>query len=354
MNKYIGGEFGRFPLKNTPQIDNPNEKTIFCMSGRTALYAIMQDIISKRNIKSVYAPSYCSRSMIEPILDSNINPVFYEVQLGVHGLEIDYNAAHNCDCILLLDYFGFCNEQLIQIADIERKKGTIVIFDQTQAFLCNQPYSLHADYTFVSFRKWFASSAACAFSMTGFTNPVFVGVNSRYESLRNTGFNTIQNTGSCSNILDDSEVILRSDYKNYCPSSDEISYLETIDFETIRKKRIRNASVLMEAVRGIPQISLIYDTIKEKDCPLYIPIIIEEKINRDFIVSELLKNNIECYVHWGFSQFHNQSYKNHILFKKEISLFCDQRYAESDMYRIADSLKKAIISYEVQHETNRK
>lgn len=352
MKKYIGGEFGRSALKSSPtkfkQIDN----SLFFMSGRTAMYAIMQDIILKHSAKSVYIPSYCSRSMIKPIIDSGLDLVFYDIVISENGLTIEYNNSHNCECILLLDYFGFCNEQLLKIASHEKSKGTIVIIDKTQSFLCNRSYNQCANYTLVSFRKWFASSAALAYSSTGFDKKPCNGVNTEYESLRNAGFSTIYNKGFCLDILDNSEDILRSNYKNYSPSDAEIFYIDTLDFVKMRDSRIKNAAVLMDELRGIPQISLIFKKIGEMDCPLYVPIILKNGIDRDFVVSELLKENIESYVHWGFSPYHNESYKNHVLYNQEISLFCDHRYNESDMKRIANSLSKAISTYEAQHETN--
>ena len=346
MKKYIGGEFGRYPIRksNSPIVRYDN--TLFVMSGRTAMYAIMQDIALKHIISSVYLPSYCSRSMIKPIIDSGINVTFYDIIIGKDGLDISYDANHRCDCMLMMDYFGFCNPKIRDIAIYEHSKGTIIIIDATQALLCGQQYKEFADYLLVSFRKWFASNAALAYSKTGFIQSKKYTVNTKYEDLRNEGFLKVQEEGFCKDVLDDSEEILLSDYQNHKPSDEEIEYLTSLDYEGIRRKRIENAKRLIYELQSIDRIKLLYDKIKEPDCPLYVPIIIDPLLDRNYVVHELLKECIECYVHWGFSKYHNETYRNHVLYKNEISLFCDQRYDAEDMKRIAQSLRKVIAQYE--------
>ena len=128
MYKYIGGEFGRVRIEKT--ID---EKIVFCdnvkylMSGRTAMHTIMKDILAQNKISSVYMPSYCSRSMIEPIHDCGLKTKFYPVNIDKTGIIYDYDFNNECDCIILMDYFGYCSEDLPNIAIAERKNGKIIV-----------------------------------------------------------------------------------------------------------------------------------------------------------------------------------------------------------------------------------
>ena len=48
------------------------------LSGRTAIYFVIKDIQKSKKVNTVYFPSYCCQSMLQPFIDLGINIVFYE------------------------------------------------------------------------------------------------------------------------------------------------------------------------------------------------------------------------------------------------------------------------------------
>ena len=67
MKREIGSEFWNIPLTNKGNKIFP-EHTAFFMSGRGALYSVIEDVLKTRKINSVAMPSWCCDSMIIPFL----------------------------------------------------------------------------------------------------------------------------------------------------------------------------------------------------------------------------------------------------------------------------------------------
>lgn len=343
VDRYIGGEFGRkslFPQKNVQQEDVHIRYT---MSGRTAMHLIMQDILAQRKIHSILLPSYCSRSMIEPIVSCGITVKFYKVFLSDNGISFDYPYDNSCEGILLMDYFGYCSDEITQIANIERQNGKCVIIDKTQSFLCNRNYEEIADYTLVSFRKWFPVNAAQAYAHEGFVIPKLTKINEEYEILRSQVFRIKYLDGHCKGLIERCDELLRNDYKWYGCSDVELAYFGSVNFQSIVNVRRDNAKYLTKKIIDleIPQISLIYNNVNENDCPLYVPVIVTSSLGRNHLNTALLKKKIECYIHWQLSPYHDQSYGNDTLYTSELSLFCDQRYTTEDMDFIVTSIMES-------------
>ena len=80
---------------------------------------------------------------------------------------------------------------------------------------------------------------------------------------------------------------------------------------------------------------------KEEDCPLFVPLLLDEK-NRFAIRDVLIKNDIYCPIHWpidGRYPYENTSYH-----RRELSLICDQRYGIREMGRQISVLTQALQS----------
>ena len=82
----------------------------------------------------------------------------------------------------------------------------------------------------------------------------------------------------------------------------------------------------------------VFKELKENDCPLFVPLLIDED-KRDALKNHLIKKQIYCPVHWPVTEFHKLNDKTEEIYKKEISIVCDQRYTVNDMKRIASEIK---------------
>jgi dTDP-4-amino-4,6-dideoxygalactose transaminase len=112
-----------------------------------------------------------------------------------------------------------------------------------------------------------------------------------------------------------------------------VSLLRHLDLEAIRSQRRKNAQVLVQSFQEEKGITPLFTTLKEQDCPLFVPIFASDarKIQR-----ELAQKNIYCPMHWPR---HCEEAESN-LYETEVSLICDQRYDEEDMRCIVQALQK--------------
>lgn len=331
MNE-IGSEFWeRYPRYSDQEFDNVRH----FLSGRIALEFIIKDIMCEREVKSAFLPSYCCDSMIEPFERNNILVRFYPVD--TQG--ISYDFANSCDLVLLLDYFGYGEEENEQIANLEAKAGKIVIYDSTHKLNGNASVEKWAQYSFCSYRKWFYSNDARVVKHNG------------SFSLKKDTSKDVWYTG-----LRDEAALLKHRYINgepidkcqflqkFAMAEDYLEELGTLCMgepvcapilEIIEKRR-GNAAYLMERLSCCKELTLWKSKLLGSSAPLFVPILLSPN-QRDGLRNHFIANNIFCPVHWPKTErqtLHSDFYD------KEISLICDQRYDICHMERIATEIEK--------------
>ena len=85
--KEIGSEFWTVEktFLHSHWWDNFGVDRRFFISGRTALYALIDDIVKKKFPQSVCMPDYCCKSMVLPFVRHNIDIDFYHVDVTRGG-----------------------------------------------------------------------------------------------------------------------------------------------------------------------------------------------------------------------------------------------------------------------------
>ena len=339
MIKEIGSEFW-----NVPSIEKENtvfpKKTQWFLSGRSALQAIVKEL-TKQGKKTVAMPSWCCYSMVKPFIDAGMVVQFYPVYVKQGHLvkDIDYNS----DILFLIDFFGYTDEA----PDVRAYNG-MVIRDVTHSIF-SKSYN-DADYYFGSLRKW------CGFWTGGFAwakdNQQFEVVDrddKGYILLRKKAMelkdfyinrlpdkngNLINDKGYLS-VYEDAEEILE-DIGIAAASERDIKYAKKLDVGFMKTQRRKNAKVLMQTFAD----QLIFPTLYEKDCPLFVPILVP-KGKRNELRRYLIQRDIYCPVHWPVSRYHNlQKGPVTELYENELSLVCDQRYTEQDIFRMVEAIHK--------------
>lgn len=322
----------------------------YVLSGRTAIDFIIRDIRAVRGFESVYIPSYCCESMIEPFLRNHIHISFYEVQFSEGGVRLSSDDINKCDAILLIDYFGYKNPDLISIAKNAASDGVIVIYDETHMLNGNSHIKEYAHYTFCSYRKWFYGNVAKVWTSGLFnvSKPVFRLMH--YEMLRNEGARLkwsymkgapVEKQEFLS-LFGEAEALLEHEYMDKAAEPRSISRIEGMDFSTIIAKRRENAKYLIKELRKInfPWLKTIVSELGASDCPLFVPVQIDVNLRNQ--VRELLTfRGIYCPIHWPLSLLHrNENLLDSWLapYYSELSLICDQRYNLSNMDKIVQIL----------------
>lgn len=345
--KEIGSEFWTEKQNNGKgiQVYLPQSfHLFFSLCGRTALDIIIEDMLLDKRIQSVYMPSYCCHTMIEPFLKHGIEVQFYNVYFDTTGIKADYQD-NPCELVFLIDYFGFLCEKTFSFAMSQKRKGKTIIYDLTHALFCSFDKEKYFDYVFGSFKKWLGVNAGFAAKKEEWRSFPPLYQNKRFVELRNTAFDLkaayINNPKAAEKSIflkrfQDAEELLETDYKYYGPDKKSIAILSSIEGDQLRKRRISNARILMEGLNKQEGLDIPFREIKENECPLFVPIKADN--SRNALRSYLRDRDMYMPIHWPVSALHQLNSVSQSIYETEMSCVCDQRYDETDMNRIVDAI----------------
>ncbi len=338
MVREIGGEFWDVPVvqKNN---DLFPESTQWFLSGRSALTAIIRDIKRKKRGHSVAMPSWCCDSVIIPFLREGLEVHFYPVYWNSNLIQ---EITMDSDVLFLMDYFGYSSP----VPDISGYSGSIVR-DATHSIF-SATYD-DADYYFGSLRKWCGVwTGGYAWSRDGHVFTMEEADDHGYTILRERAMRL---KNGCMNGFIDNEEFGISD-KGYlkiyreaeecletigiAPAADRDIWLaERLDVEMIKARRRDNARILRSAFSNL----LIFPEMNCTDCPMFVPILVPDG-KRDALHRYLIQHEIYCPIHWPVSEHHKLGGRESFLYQNELSLVCDQRYTDADMYRMIDTIER--------------
>lgn len=340
----IGSEFWKFDgnlINDNSKFWSLGKDTRFVLSGRTAIFYVLKNILVENNVKKAYLPSYSCDSMAQPFIDLGIEIEYYDVYFN-EELKYNIDLENDSDIFFAMNYFGYSETNMEKYIKKFKEKGKIVIEDITHSILSKKRYSEYSDFLIASLRKWFPiSSGAIAINVKEtFKLDLLENTNDRLVTLKTAAMENKKNyinkvkekslieTQKEKDVFlkeySESNKILESDYQNY--KIDEKSYkiLMGIDIEEIVKKRRKNAKLIYEKLSKNINIKFLINNFKEDDCLLFVPIILNHKI-RDDLRKFLIENTVYLPVHWP------QEEKINNIFDKELSLICDQRYSYSEI-----------------------
>ena len=319
--------------------------SLFTLSGRTALDIIIEDLIWENRIQSVFLPSYCCYTMIEPFVKHGIKVKFYDV-IARNGRIEQLLLDNDCDVVFLLEYFGYLDKEVVKFAEKEKYKGKTIIYDATQSIFCELNKEKIFDYVFCSLKKWTDVNAGFVVKMKEWTYRPQLVQNFTFVNLRNKAFDLkkrfIENDRDVDkniflSLFKEAEDMLDKDYRNYAIDKHSELKLNSLRIEKLREKRKKNAQLLIDGIRTIPQVKLLCDDVRDDECPLFVPISVPSK--RDELRRYLIERKIYLPVHWPISKLHQLNSDNRLLFNEELSCVCDQRYSDIEMKRIVDEIR---------------
>ena len=324
----IGSEFWDIPTSDQKNNLFP-ESTQWYLSGRSALQAIIKELGAAR---SVSLPSWCCDSIIKPFVDANLSVNFYPVI--VENGKLVQEVRIDSDVLFLMDYFGYSSP----LPDLSGYKG-IVIRDLTHSIF-STAYS-DADYNFGSLRKW-CSVWTGGYAWTRNGHPLEVGRTdeSGYVDLRERAMlykkeyiNGERYDKNYLKVFEDAEARLEN--VGIAPATDrDVQMAMRLDIEEIKDRRRANAEILRRAFSDW----LIFPNLSDSGTPMFVPVLVPDG-KRDALRRHLISNEIYCPVHWPVSEYHTLDKRTVYIYQNELSLVCDQRYTEDDMYRMVETIK---------------
>lgn len=317
------------------------------LSGRVALEYVVERI-NTDGVTSVYMPSYCCHTMIEPFLKYGIKVVFYDVVLSETGLKRQFNLDNGCDVVFLLDYFGHVDEETSAIAKEQKAKGKTLIYDATHSIYSNFDPTVY-DYVFGSYRKWM--DVNCGFVATKGAIDVntladwkqfdeYVDIRTRMFDLKSR-FMKGEDVGKQQflPLINEAEDMLEQGYHHALPDQRSLDVLEQTDLPSLKIARRNNAKILKQGITELAdeRIRCFSQTMGTHDTPLFVPVWVQTDI-RNELRRYLIEHSIYCPIHWPLSELHPDNTITKALYDSELSLICDQRYDVDDMYRITDCI----------------
>ena len=329
----IGSEFW---IENAPKTLLTEREGVYCLSGRTAIDLILQDILRKREVKSVAMPAWCCESMIAPFLAHGIDVRFY-----------DYGHTDNMDgtdIFYLTNYFGYENTLDIEMVWKIKEKGSIVLYDRTHSFLMDdEEYRELSDYSFASIRKWMGVIGGAV--VDGIEKPELKDC--PYISIKEKAMRDKYRylMGDISVKKDEFLAAfgefghqLTEDYNNY--AMDDLSYTlyKQEDIQKMKQQRRENAAYIHNNLKGV---QFMYE-FTDKSVPLFVPVLFESKEQRDYVRKKLVGQQIYCPVHWPQPKQIPTDYKVNDIVSRELSLICDQRYSLTEMERMVTHILQLI------------
>lgn len=352
MRKEIGSEFwtgcspcGRHGCEWPYKTEWSVRETL---SGRVALECIVEDMI-KKGKTSVYMPSYCCHTMIEPFLKHGVQVVFYDVVPTASGLKRHFNPNHDCDAVFLLDYFGFVDAETVAIAKEQHAKGKVVIYDATHSIYSDLNYD-NCGYVFGSYRKWM--DVNCGFVAVKGKADIDISAEwhqfEAYTDMRTRMFDLKARYMNDEDVdkqqflawINEAEEMLEQDYHHTLPDQRSLDVLRETDYSILVQSRRHNANILMKGIADLKdeRVRCLMGELGKHDTPLFVPIYILAE-HRNELRRYLIENSIYCPVHWPLSDLHTISSAATEVYQSELSLLCDQRYGHFDMYRIVETIK---------------
>lgn len=316
----------------------------FCLSGRTALDAVLTDILARRPCRTALLPSYCCQTMIEPFLRHGLRVDFYPVELEKGRLT--GRLQGRADVVLFLRYFGYdCGE-------IVPPEDAVSICDLTHSLLRPDACQTRADYFIASFRKWGAVAGAAAACKThgDWQTPAPGQTHTDYLRLRRDAYvrkaaylaGKAVEKASFLALFDRAERLLEDTYTGF---EAETASLETAaHFAASVPTRRENAAYLLRGLADCTVAEPLVPALEAQDAPLFVPIFVKDG-RRDALRAYLIRHQVYCPTHWPVSELHRLTDAQRRVYDRELSLVCDQRYGTAQMERQLDLIRSFERTY---------
>lgn len=319
-------------------------ETRFYLSGRTALDAAIEDIMSQRPCHSALLPSYCCHTMIEPFLRHGISVDFYPVEL--ENGRLTARLGGRADVVLFLRYFGY------DCGGITPPEDAVSICDVTHSLLRPDVFETRADYLVASFRKWGAVAGAGAACKTRgvWQTPAPAETNAAYLALRHEGYERkaeylagkAVEKAAFLDLFDRAERLLEKDYAGFGAEASSLEAAARLGASAPARRE--NAAYLLKGLADSAIAVPMVPALEEQDAPLFVPVFVKDGL-RDALRDYLIRHQVYCPVHWPVSGLHRLTNARRSVYDRELSLVCDQRYGTAQMERQLDLIRSFEQTY---------
>lgn len=314
--KSIGGYFEL----EIPKLKEYHKDAIALNTGRNCL----EYILRVRGYKHVYIPYYTCDVILEPLKKLGVDHSFYHIDKNLELAE-DVVLRPN-EALLATNYFGLKQEHMLKLAAIY---GNQLIIDNTQAFF-DKP--IDGIDTFYSCRKYFGVPDG-AYLYTDKLLPEALEQEKSYDRM--------------SQLLKRIDISAEDGFVDFQKADESLGnqpirkmskltqrIMQSIHFETVKKKRRSNYQTLLNALSNVNNLKLEFN---EEVVPMVYPLLLTS-ING--LREKLIKNKIFVARYWqNVLEWTSKDDLEHLFAYHLIPLPIDQRYGEVEMYFILEMIK---------------
>ena len=314
---------------------------VFTFSGRSAIEIAIRNIVAERKVRTAYLPSYCCVSMVQPFIDHGIKVKFYDVSYRDGRFRCDVSAIRDDSIVLVMNYFGFHAEDTHRVIE-SLPQSTVVIEDITHSLLSENSYSRRSDYLVAALRKWFAiPTGGWVGKKTGIlqikpdmeSNHTVEGkIKGMMEKAAYMNGEIAEKDGFL-----DLQTKFETDLIHVDPmlkiDDTSLRIVTGTDVQAVAERRRKNVEMLRSGLKDLdggvlemPDVDLTVDT------PLFLPVLMKTE-DRDDLRRYLIERGIYLPIHWPEIMGAPVGVR-----ANELSLVCDQRYADGDMQAIVDEI----------------
>lgn len=315
MTKAIGGYFS---LELPPLQENYiHEKGIHLNSGRNALEYLLKSIT---NIQCLWIPYFTCEVVLEPLKKLDIPYCFYSINEDFE-LTDEIDLGEN-EYLLITNYFGIKDAYIKELAS---RFGEHLIVDNAQAFFAEPIEGIKMIYSprkFVGIPDGGIAYIENGFDVSGLEQDV------SYDR--------------CSHLLKRLDLGAEAGYADFRENSHQLmnqpikrmsnlswNLLHGIDFDSVKKQRMKNFKQLHETLSSINQLHIPdMDTFA---CPMVYPFYTLD----DTLKKRLIENKVFVATYWpNVLDWCKDGMLEYKLASKVISIPLDQRYDKEEMNKI--------------------
>lgn len=310
----IGGYF-ELELQHVSNV--PHADGLFVNSGRNALEYILLAL----NPKKVYIPYFTCDVVLEPFNKHNIPYQFYHINESLELAE-DIELKEG-EYLLANNYYGIKDNYIQQLA--ERFQGRMIV-DNAQAL-----YAEETQHCFYSPRKF-----------VGIPDSGIVVTDGCLEKELETDYSYDR----CSHHLKRYDLGSSAGYGDFRDNSHKLvmqpifktsvltmRLLDSIDFEDVKAKRLKNFKMLDDALGASNRLTISL-------APTSVPMVYPYLCKDDNLREELISEQVFVATYWpNVFDWCKESDIEYKFAKYVLPLPCDQRYGEEDMDRIINIVK---------------
>lgn len=339
--------------KITPEIFGINGSDYVWLSTCRSAIAMAIRTIEERNpnvSKIAMVPSYTCETVIEPFMNAGyqIKTFSVEEQLIINGEMLQQEIENAGAGILIIHrYFGFDTTRNIEksISNI-KEQGIYVIEDRTQC-LYSDIELLDADFYVGSIRKWHGTpDGAFCVCKEGLINNKPSVHDEILEKLKlDAGYSKyrylFEGIGEKSDFLQQysaAEDALDNQEEEYLISPFSYAMQVTLNTDELCERRRLNYLMLLNGLKGIKDIQIVYKELEEGIVPLYFTVIVKD---RDKLQSMLRNKAIYAPIIWPKPKAISTNCEiTNEMYEHLLCIPIDQRYDNDDMARAVDCVRE--------------